>query len=165
MTKIQHSSTDTDAGGSTEPMPRAAPVHPAFVNDRAAAWLGVEVLRAEFGDVLIRMQLRQEMLNGYGVAQGGMVTAFADVAFALACNDPNGDGSTVTVASGLDVNFINPGFAGRTLIARAGLVGLNGRSGLFDIRVTQETADGGDEIVAEMRGRSRTIPNPGYRGK
>lgn len=59
------------------------PAHPGFVNDRAAAWLGVEVLRAEFGDVLTRLHLREEMLNGYGMAQGGMVIVFADVAFAL----------------------------------------------------------------------------------
>ncbi|WP_394252819.1 hotdog fold thioesterase [Arthrobacter pityocampae] len=145
------------------PTSRTTPVHPAFVDDRAAEWLGVEVLRAEFGDVLIRMQLREEMLNGYGVAQGGMVTAFADVAFALACNDPNGDGSTVTVASGLDINFVNPGFAGRTLTARATLVSQTGRSGLFDIRVAQGTPDGGEETLAELRGRSRTIPNPSHR--
>lgn len=163
MTKIQHSPTDTDAGSSTAPTREATPVHPAFVNDRAAEWLGVEVLRAGFGDVLIRMQLREEMLNGYGVAQGGMVTAFADVAFALACNDPNGDGSTVTVASGLDINFINPGFEGRTLTARATLVSQTGRSGLFDIRVAQGTPDGGEETLAELRGRSRTIPNPSHR--
>lgn len=165
MTNIQRTSTAADTPGTAIPTPPAAPVHPAFVNDRAAEWLGVEVLRADFGDVLIRMKLREEMLNGYGVAQGGMVTAFADVAFALACNDPNGDGSTVTVASGLDVNFINPGFAGRILTASATLVGKAGRSGLFDIRVTQETVDGGHEPLAELRGRSRTIPNPAYRSE
>ncbi|WP_247829068.1 hotdog fold thioesterase [Arthrobacter antioxidans] len=165
MTNIERVSAATHAQGSSVPAPQAAPAHPAFVNDRAAEWLGVDVLRAEFGNVLIRMRLRDEMLNGYGVAQGGMVIAFADVAFALACNDPNGDGSTVTVASGLDANFLNPGFVGRTLTAHATLVSQTGRSGLFDIRVTQETADGGEETLAELRGRSRTIPNPAYRNE
>lgn len=165
MTNIQRTSTATGTPDTAIPTISAAPVHPAFADDRAAEWLGVEVVRADFGNVLIRMQLREEMLNGFGVAQGGMVTAFADVAFALACNDPNGDGSTVTVASGLDVNFINPGFAGRTVTASAILVSRAGRSGLFDIRVSQETADGPDEILAELRGRSRTIPNPNYRSE
>lgn len=162
MTNTGRTSTTTHDQDSAMPTSRMTPVHPAFVNDRVAEWLGVEVLRAEFGDVLIRMQLREEMLNGYGVAQGGMVAAFADVAFALACNDPHGDGSTVTVASGLDINFIHPGFAGRTLTARAALVSQTGRSGLFDIRVTQATAEGGEETLAEVRGRSRTIPNPNH---
>ncbi|WP_082046301.1 hotdog fold thioesterase [Arthrobacter sp. L77] len=165
MTNIERVSAATHAQGSTVPASQAAPVHPAFVNDRAAEWLGVDVLRAEFGDVLIRMKLREEMLNGYGVAQGGMVIAFADVAFALACNDPNGDGRTVTVASGLDANFLKPGLVGRTLTAHATVVSQTGRSGLFDIRVTQETADGGEETLAELRGRSRTIPDPAHRNE
>lgn len=163
MTDNEVNPTATHAPAGTMFSAQQTPVHPAFVNDRAAAWLGVEVLRAEFGDVLIRMQLREEMLNGYGMAQGGMVLAFADVAFALVCNDPHGDGSTITVASGIDVNFINPGFAGRTLTAKATLVSQAGRSGLFDIRVTQETPDGGENALAELRGRSRTVPNPAAR--
>jgi acyl-CoA thioesterase len=131
--------------------------------DRAAAWLGVEVLRAEFGDVLIRMQLREEMLNGYGMAQGGMIIAFADVAFALVCNDPHGDGSTISVASGMDVNFLNPGFASRPLTASATLVSQSGRSGFFDMRVAQAREYGREDILAELSGRSRTVPNPAER--
>ncbi|MCG2623484.1 hotdog fold thioesterase [Arthrobacter sp. I2-34] len=147
-------------GIDVETAPAPAPVHPAFVNDQAARWLGVEVVRAEFGDVVIRMTIRDEMLNGFGMAQGGMIFAFADVAFALACNDPHGDGSTLTVASGVDINFLNPGFAGRQLTATARLIGQSGRSGLFDIQVTQETAGGEATVLAEARGRSRTIPTP-----
>lgn len=157
MTEIKSISTETT--GAIQ----GAPAHPAFVNDRAAAWLGAEVLRAEFGDVLIRINVREEMLNGYGMAQGGMIIAFADVAFAMACNDPHGDGSTITVASGMDVNFQDPGFAGRPLTASATLVSQIGRSGLFDIRVTQAREDGGEDILAELRGRSRTIPHPAAR--
>ncbi|MFY9679367.1 hotdog fold thioesterase [Glutamicibacter protophormiae] len=133
--------------------------HPAFVNDKSARWLGVEVLRADYGDVVIRMRLRDDMLNGYGIAQGGMIVAFADVAFALACNDPHGDGSTVTVASGVDVNFMNPGFSGDAITATGTLVGHAGRSGLFDIEVTRDNEDGSTTHLIHMRGRSRTIPN------
>ncbi|NKX53454.1 hotdog fold thioesterase [Arthrobacter mobilis] len=147
----------SDADVGTAPAP--ARIHPAFVDDKAARWMGVEVLRAEFGDVVIQMRIRHEMLNGFGMAQGGMVFAFADVAFALACNDPDGDGSTITVASGVDVNFMKPGFEGRLLTATARLVNQTGRSGLYDIRVTQEGSSG-EEVLAEFRGRSRTIPNP-----
>jgi acyl-CoA thioesterase len=158
MTEID---VDTNLGGQPDSpaAESAAPFHPAFVNDQAAAWMGVELVRAEFGDVVIRMRLRDEMLNGFGMAQGGMIFAFADVAFALACNDPHGDGSTITVASGVDVNFMNPGFSGRQLTATATLVNQTGRSGLYDIRVTQESGSG-EEVLAEFRGRSRTVPNP-----
>jgi acyl-CoA thioesterase len=160
MTDIGVDTSRGTPAESNELQPGERPVHPAFVNDQAARWMGVEVVKAEFGDVVIEMRLREEMLNGFGMAQGGMVFAFADVAFALACNDPDGDGSTITVATGVDVNFLNPGFAGRLLTATARLVNRTGRSGLYDITVSQENPDGGADVLLEFRGRSRTVPNP-----
>ena len=161
MTDIDVDTSRENPLGSEDLQPGERPVHPAFVNDQAARWMGVEIIKAEFGGVVIQMRLREEMLNGFGMAQGGMVFAFADVAFALACNDPHGDGSTITVASGVDVNFLTPGFAGRLLTATARLVNQTGRSGLYDITVTQETPGGGaEDVLLEFRGRSRTVPNP-----
>ena len=87
----------------------------------------------------------------------GAVFAFADSCFALTCNDPGGDGSTITVASGVDVNFLAGTRAGQTLVAEGRLVAAAGRSAVYDITVT--TDDG--TPVAAFRGRSRTIPAPG----
>lgn len=135
------------------------PHHPMLDTDPASAWLGVVLEVAEKDHARIRMTLRPEMHNGYGMAHGGMVFAFADTCFALACNDPHGDGSTVTVASGVDVNFMASTTAGQSLIAEGRLVSRAGRSGVYDITVTTE--DGA--VVAVFRGRSRTIPNPAAR--
>ena len=60
--------------------------HPILENDYASEWMGIEVLALSDGHATIRMTLRQEMLNGFGMAHGGMIFAFADSAFALACN-------------------------------------------------------------------------------
>ena len=60
--------------------------HPVLENDYASEWMGIEVLTLGDGHATIRMTLRQEMLNGFGMAHGGMIFAFADSAFALACN-------------------------------------------------------------------------------
>ncbi|ALU38593.1 phenylacetic acid degradation protein [Kocuria flava] len=132
--------------------------HPILAGDHASRWMGIEVDRAEYGSAQIRMTLREEMLNGFGIAHGGMIFAFADTCFALACNDPAGDGSTITVASGGDINFISSARRGQTLTAVGTVRARAGRSGVYDIQVT---ADG--ELVAEFRGRSRTIPNPARR--
>ena len=51
--------------------------------------MGIEVLALDDGHATIRMTLRQEMLNGFGMAHGGMIFAFGDTAFALACNPAN----------------------------------------------------------------------------
>ena len=60
--------------------------HPILKDDYASEWMGIEVLSLGDGQASIRMTLRQEMLNGFGMAHGGMVFAFGDTAFALACN-------------------------------------------------------------------------------
>lgn len=129
---------------------------PVLRGDRASAWLGVVVEASETDYARISMTLRDEMMNGFGMAHGGMVFAFADSCFALACNDPHGDGSTITVASGVDVNFLASSYAGQTLTAEGRKVASAGRSGVYDIIVTGD--DGA--VVAAFRGRSRTIPAP-----
>lgn len=132
--------------------------HPILAGDHASRWMGIEVDRADYGDVQIRMTLREEMLNGFGIAHGGMIFAFADTCFALACNDPAGDGSSITVAAGVDINFISSARRGQTLVAVGTVRAQAGRSGVYDIRVTAD-----DVLVAEFRGRSRTVPSPARR--
>jgi len=135
------------------------PAHPILEGDAASAWMGLTVETAEKDHAVVRMTVREEMVNGFGITHGGMVFAFADSCFALTCNDPDADGSTITVASGVDVNFMAPTTAGQSLIAEGRLVSRAGRSGVYDITVTTE--DG--TVVAVFRGRSRTIPNPAAR--
>ncbi|MDQ6751966.1 MAG: hydroxyphenylacetyl-CoA thioesterase PaaI [Actinomycetota bacterium] len=136
----------------------AGTAHPLLAGDHASEWLGIEVLRLDDGHATIRMTLRREMMNGFGIAHGGMIFAFADSAFALACNPADGDGSTVTVASGVDVNFLRPSREGQVITAVANRRGHQGRSGIYDVQVLAGDPED-QEILAEFRGRSRTIPN------
>ncbi|MEU3847765.1 hotdog fold thioesterase [Micrococcus terreus] len=124
-------------------------------HDPSAEWMGIEVEHAENGHAIMHMTVREEMLNGYGIAQGGMIFAFADTCFAWICNDMDGDGSTITVAQGVDVNFISSPKVGQRLTASGRLLSQFGRSGLYDIEVTDDAG----RLVAQFRGRSRTIPN------
>ena len=136
--------------------------HHILENDYASEWMGIEVLTLSDGHATIRMTLRQEMLNGFGMAHGGMIFAFGDTAFALACNPANpgpGDDGNITVAAGVDINFLKPAFRGQVLTAIANRRASTGRSGLYDIQIF--AADPGaqlpGELIAEFRGRSRTI--------
>ena len=72
--------------GTTWQQPERAPLIPCWRTTTASEWMGIEVLRLDDGHATIRMTLRQEMMNGFGMAHGGMIFAFADTAFALACN-------------------------------------------------------------------------------
>ena len=143
--------------------------HPILENDYASEWMGIEVLALSDGHATIRMTLRQEMLNGFGMAHGGMIFAFGDTAFALACNPIHpapGEEATITVASGVDINFLKPAFRGQVLTAVADRRSSAGRSGLYDIQIFAADAAAASEthpsspgeLIAEFRGRSRTIP-------
>jgi acyl-CoA thioesterase len=142
-------------------------IHPILENDYASEWMGIEVLAISDGHATIRMTLRQEMLNGFGMAHGGMIFAFADTAFALACNPASpapGEENNITVAAGVDINFLKPAYRGQVITAIADRRSSAGRSGLYDIQIF--AADAGakpgsekpGELIAEFRGRSRTIP-------
>lgn len=139
--------------------------HPILENDYASEWMGIEVLAVSDGHATIRMTLRQEMLNGFGMAHGGMIFAFADSAFALACNPVNPtpeEADSITVAAGVDINFLKPAYRGQVITAVADRRSSSGRSGLYDIQIfaadAQPDPQNPGELIAEFRGRSRTIP-------
>jgi acyl-CoA thioesterase len=94
------------------------------------------------------MRVTVTMVNGHGVGHGGYVALLADTAFAFACNTYDAR----TVAQGFDISLLAPVYAGDELIATAAERFRRGRSGLYDVTVRR-----GDEVVAEFRGRSRTI--------
>lgn len=155
----------------------SGPPHQILENDYASEWMGIDVIALSDGHATIRMTLRQEMLNGFGMAHGGMIFAFGDTAFALACNPAvpaPGEENNITVASGVDINFLKPAFRGQVLTAVADRRSSAGRSGLYDIQIfAADAADAGTpasdssadpsapqhgQLIAEFRGRSRTIP-------
>ena len=66
-----------------------------LANDRASQALGMQVLEIKPGSALLRMKVREDMLNGHQTCHGGLISALADSAFAFACNSYN----ELTVAS------------------------------------------------------------------
>ena len=112
------------------------------------AW-GVEIEEAGEGYARIRMALRPDMLNGHGIAHGGMVFALADTAFAYACNGRN----IRTVAAQASIVFLDQAREGEVLVAEAREQALVGRSGVCNVSV--RTADG--RPIAEFQGFSRSL--------
>lgn len=121
--------------------------------DRASASAGVRVTVLGAGTAEATMTVRDDQSNGHGITHGGFVFLLADTAFACACNDSRG----VTVAAGADITFLAATRPGDVLIARAARRSERGRSGVYDVTVTRDGPDG-EEVVAEFRGRSRTLP-------
>ncbi len=123
-------------------------MRPMMQRDQASAALGMVVEVDEPGRSVVSMRVRDDMTNGFAITHGGLVFAVADTAFAIACNEDE----RVTVAAGADITFLKATRAGQTLTASAVRRTVSGRTGLYDVTVTDETG----EVVAEFRGRSLT---------
>lgn len=112
------------------------------------AW-GITIEEARAGYARISMRLRTDMLNGHGIAHGGMIFALADSAFAYVCNGSN----HASVAAQASIVFLGKAEDGELLIAEAEESAREGRAGVT--RVSVKTGDG--RPVAEFTGYSRTI--------
>ena len=115
------------------------------------AW-GIEIEEVREGYARIRMILRADMLNGHGIAHGGIVFSLADTAFAYACNSRN----LTTVAAQASIVFLAPAREGEVLIAECREQALVGRSGVYNASV--RTEDG--RAIAEFQGLSRNLGGP-----
>ena len=117
--------------------------------DRASQAMGMRVAAIGPGSCTMTMKVREDMLNGYGTCQGGLLSALADSCFAFACNAYN----EITVASGFNVEIVAPGRLGDVLTATAVEVSKSGRMGVYDVDVRNQR----DERVVAFRGRSYTM--------
>ena len=111
--------------------------------------LGIETVTVGPGHAVVRMRVRDDMLNTHGTCHGGFVFTLADTAFELACNS---HGPT-TVAAGATIEYVAPSHAGALLTATCDERWRRGRTGVYDVEVV---ADDGT-TVALFRGRSRTV--------
>jgi phenylacetic acid degradation protein PaaD len=125
-----------------------------WADDVASQSLGMSLDDVGPGRATVSMTIRDDMANGHGIAHGGFVFAVADSAFAFACNTYN----ERAVAYACDIVFTAPSRVGDVLTASAIERYRFGRNGVYDIRVSRGGHDIHDgDVVAEFRGRSRTI--------
>lgn len=113
-------------------------------DDLFSQWLGIEVLEIKEGYSRIRMSVRKEMVNGFGIAHGGIAFSFADSAFAFACNNRN----NLSVALDTSINFTKQVKTGDVLTAEAKELHNGKSTGLYHIVVTNEM----NETVAIFKG-------------
>ncbi|RTE65804.1 hydroxyphenylacetyl-CoA thioesterase PaaI [Amphritea opalescens] len=104
------------------------------LNDHTAQAMGMNIEEVGPGTAKLTMVVRKDMLNGHASCHGGMMFSLCDTAFAHACNSYN----RATVASGCNIEFIAPGFEGDTLTAIAQERSRSGRTGVYDITLTNQ---------------------------
>ncbi|ADG16795.1 hydroxyphenylacetyl-CoA thioesterase PaaI [Paraburkholderia atlantica] len=120
-----------------------------YENDACSRALGLEILEVRPGYARLRMAVRDDFLNGHQICHGGLIFTLADSTFAFACNTYNIN----TVAAGCSIEYLRPVYGGDVLSAEGVEQTLNGRTGIYDIRVTNRAG----ETVAMFRGKSAQI--------
>ena len=121
-----------------------------FAGDRASKdFMGFELVSCEPGRAVMRMTVRDTMLNGHDICHGGVIFTLADSTFAFACNSHN----KVTVASGCSIEFLKPALGGDVLTCEGVEQVLQGRHGIYDMKVSNQRGD----IIALFRGKSTTL--------
>jgi acyl-CoA thioesterase len=120
-----------------------------YERDPASQALGMTLDAIRPGYARMRMRVREDMLNGHGTCHGGYIFMLADSAFAFACNSHNFN----TVGAGCTIDYLAPGRAGDVLVAEAVEQALSGKTGVYDVVVT----DGDGRKVALLRGKSHRV--------
>lgn len=121
-----------------------------FAADAASRdFMRMELVSCAPGRAVMRMTVREEQLNGHRICHGGLIFTLADSTFAFACNSYN----QVTVAAGGQIEFLKPAQLGDVLTCEAAEQTLQGRHGVYDMRVANQRG----EVVALMRGKSAQI--------
>ena len=120
-----------------------------WADDRASQGLGMAIREISPGRAVLTMPVREDMVNGHAICHGGYIFTLADSAFAFACNSENHN----TVAAGVRIEFMAPGKLGDRLTAIAEQVHQGGRTGVYDVVVTNQ--EGGK--LALFRGNSHRI--------
>ncbi len=99
--------------------------------DAFSRWLGIERLEDAPGYAKVQLVVRSEMLNGFGIAHGGITFSLADSAFAFASNSRGRQAVSIETA----INHLAPVFEGDILTAIAREQHLSNRLGHYQVEV------------------------------
>ena len=113
-------------------------------NDHFSKWLGIERIIDGEGISVLRMTVRKEMLNGFGVAHGGICFSLADSAFAFASNSWGKHALSIETS----ISHHAPVLEGDILTAIAEEISLKNKLAWYRIEIHNQNND----LVASFKG-------------
>jgi acyl-CoA thioesterase len=107
-----------------------------MAHDAFSRWLGIELIAIRPRACTLRMTVRPDMVNGFGVSHGGITYSLADSALAFACNSDADEHVAMsienTIAYPVAVNV------GDELVAVAEEESASGRLGFYRVMVANQ---------------------------
>jgi acyl-CoA thioesterase len=112
--------------------------------DYFSQWLAIERMEESAGYCKLKMKIRKEMCNGFGIAHGGITYSFADSALAFASNSHGKKAVSIETS----ISHIKPLNIGDIIIATAQEKNCSNRLAIYEVKIEKE--DG--ELVALFKG-------------
>jgi len=118
-------------------------VHKMYDNDPFSKWLGIEIEQISEGACSLSMTIKKDMLNGFGIAHGGITYSLADSALAFAANTHGKQSVSIDTS----INHTEALKEGDKIVAVAKEESLKNKFGFYKIEIKRD-----DTIVALFKG-------------
>ncbi|MEC9248144.1 MAG: hydroxyphenylacetyl-CoA thioesterase PaaI [Pseudomonadota bacterium] len=117
-----------------------------YERDVAAQKLGISLEKVEVGYAILKMTVKDWMIQGHNVCHGGFIFSLADTAMAYASNSRN----KVNVAMSANIDFLRPAELEETLTAVANEGNQTRNTGMYDVKVYGSSR----RLICHFRGRT-----------
>ena len=105
-----------------------------YKNDPFSQWLGIERLEVRAGYCRLALEVRDDMLNGFGLAHGGIAYSLGDSALAFAANSQGRHALSIETS----ISHTAPLQTGERIIAEATELQLSHRIGIYRVEIRKE---------------------------
>lgn len=108
-----------------------------YNNDAFSQWLGIERVDERAGSCRLKMKIRREMLNGFGIAHGAITYALADSALAFASNSHGRKSVSIETS----ISHTIPCKEGEVIYAQAEEMHRSDKLGIYHIEISNEAGE------------------------
>jgi acyl-CoA thioesterase len=112
--------------------------------DSFSQWLGIERIDEAEGYCRLRMVIREDMCNGFGIAHGGICYSFADSALAFAANSLGRHALSIDTS----ISHFKPLKPGAIIFANTRRLSISAKVAHFEVTVENDQ----QELVAYFKG-------------
>ena len=115
-----------------------------YENDAFSKWLGIELVEITSGECIVKMTVRSDMLNGFGIAHGGITYSMADSAFAFATNSIGHQAVSIETS----ISHTQKVLEGDVLSAKTTMLSRSRKFAIYQVVITNQR----NEVVGIFKG-------------
>lgn len=109
-------------------------VNKMYNGDKFSQWLGIEIVEVNEGSSVLKLEVKEEMLNGFDILHGGISYSLADSALAFAANSRG----KVCLSLEQSINYPAAAKRGDVLTATANEISLTSKTAIYDVTITNQ---------------------------